>query len=170
MKQKQKQRIMNEKLLQDKRRLTLISHRGNINGRSLSDENQPLYIDEAIEAGYDVKIDLWFEKESNKFYLGNYEADYQVDVDWLGDRSTSLWIQCKNMDALSYFNEYEAEVSNQFNYFSHDLDIGVLTSHKYIWSTNLYDRGILVLPEVFKREPIETTMGICSYIIQYYNK
>ena len=38
--------------------MILISHRGNINGRSFKDENQPTYIDTAISAGYDVEIDI----------------------------------------------------------------------------------------------------------------
>ena len=72
------------------------------------------------------------------------------------------------MDALSYCNEYDDTISKQFNYFSHDVDMGVLTSHRYIWSTNLYNRGILVLPEVFGKEPFEGTIGICSDVIQNY--
>jgi len=46
--------------------------------------------------------------------------------------------------------------------------MGVLTSHSYIWSTNLYDRGILVLPEVFDKQPNEGTIGICSDAIKQY--
>ena len=39
--------------------MKLISHRGNLNGRIPERENHPDYIDEAIEAGYDVEIDIW---------------------------------------------------------------------------------------------------------------
>jgi hypothetical protein len=37
-----------------------ISHRGNIDGKKPHLENNPTYIDEAIDLGYDVEIDLWF--------------------------------------------------------------------------------------------------------------
>ena len=150
--------------------MILISHRGNINGRLVPFENQPNYIDTAIAAGYDVEIDVWYEVESGKLYLGHDKADYQIDIDWLDERREKLWIHCKNMDALSYFNKIHLQIGSEYNYFSHDKDIGVLTSYGYIWSTNSYDNGILVLPEVFKKTPIDTTIGICSDIIQNYKK
>lgn len=146
--------------------MILISHRGNINGKNTKRENHPSYIDEAIEAGYDVEIDIWYLE--GRLFLGHDSPDYLVDIHWLENRSNKLWIHCKNMDALSYFNEYEWNKSIHFNYFSHDVDMGVLTSHSYIWSTNLFDRGILVLPEVFNREPFEGTIGICSDVIENY--
>ena len=150
--------------------MILISHRGNINGRLVPFENQPNYIDTAIAAGYDVEIDVWYERESGKLYLGHDKADYQIDIDWLYERSDKLWIHCKNMDALSFFNKSHLQIGTEYNYFSHDKDMGVLTSYGYIWSTNLYDNGILVLPEVFEKTPIEKTIGICSDIIQNYKK
>ena len=150
--------------------MILISHRGNINGRLVPFENQPNYIDTAIAAGYDVEIDVWYEKESGRLYLGHDKADYQIDIDWLYERSDKLWIHCKNMDALSFFNKSHLQFGTEYNYFSHDKDMGVLTSYGYIWSTNLYDNGILVLPEVFEKTPIEKTIGICSDIIQNYKK
>ena len=150
--------------------MILISHRGNIEGRRVPFENQPNYIDTAIAAGYDVEIDVWYERESGKLYLGHDKADYQIDIDWLYERSDKLWIHCKNMDALSFFNKSHLQIGTEYNYFSHDKDMGVLTSYGYIWSTNLYDNGILVLPEVFEKTPIEKTIGICSDIIQNYKK
>jgi len=146
--------------------MILISHRGNIDGKNTERENHPSYIDAAIEAGYDVEIDIWYLE--GRLFLGHDSPDYLVDINWLENRSNKLWIHCKNMDALSYFNEYEWKKSIQFNYFSHDEDLGVLTSHSYIWSTNLYDRGILVLPEVFDKEPNGGTIGICSDVIEKY--
>ena len=146
----------------------LISHRGNLRGKNTERENHPSYIDEAIQAGYDVEIDIWYLE--GRLFLGHDSPQYIVDIHWLENRSPSLWIHCKNMEALSYFNDYEWKKSNQFNYFSHDVDMGVLTSHSYIWSTNLYKGGILVLPEVFNREPMETTIGICSDVIENYRK
>jgi len=42
--------------------MILISHRGNINGRFESWENEPTYIDKAIAEGYDVEIDIWHKE------------------------------------------------------------------------------------------------------------
>jgi hypothetical protein len=71
------------------------------------------------------------------------------------------------MDALSQLNELDSNGS-KLNYFSHEEDLGVLTSRGYIWSTNLYKRGILVMPEVFDKEPNENTLGVCSDYIKNY--
>lgn len=148
--------------------MILISHRGNINGKNVEMENHPSYIDTALNLWYDVEIDVWYI--DGVLFLGHDEPQYEVSLEWLELRSPSLWIHCKDMNSLSYFNEYSNTKSNQFNYFSHDADMGVLTSHNYIWSTHLYDKGILVLPEVFNREPVEGTIGICSDVIQNYKK
>ena len=49
----------------------LISHRGNIDGRNVEYENNPNYIEAAINLGYDVEIDVWFI--DGKFMLGHDE-------------------------------------------------------------------------------------------------
>jgi hypothetical protein len=88
-------------------------------------------------------------------------------LDLLTNFYNKLWIHCKNMDALSYLNELDSNGS-KLNYFPHEDDLGVLTSRGYIWSTHLYKRGILVMPEVFNREPNKDTLGVCSdYITKY---
>ena len=145
--------------------MKLISHRGNLNGPNKERENHPDYIYEAIQAGYDVEIDVWWV--DGKFKLGHDEPQYDFPFDLFNNFYNKLWIHCKNMDALSQLNELDSNGS-KLNYFSHDEDLGVLTSRGYIWSTHLYDRGILVMPEVFNREPKETTFGVCSdYITKY---
>jgi hypothetical protein len=71
------------------------------------------------------------------------------------------------MDALSVLNNLDPS-GNKVNYFWHENDLGVLTSKSYIWSTALFNRGILVMPELFNKQPIETTLGICSDYIEKY--
>ena len=48
--------------------MKLISHRGNINGKIEKFENNPNYIDTAIEQGYDVEIDLRLERENSDWH------------------------------------------------------------------------------------------------------
>lgn len=146
--------------------MILISHRGNIDGKQLDRENRPDYIVDAILSGYNVEIDVRYV--DGKIWLGHDEPQYETTIEWLSSYSKLLWIHCKDMNSLSFFNEYSEFKCREFNYFSHDLDMGVLTSHNYIWSTNLYERGILVLPEIFNRTPIKGTLGICSDVIQNY--
>ena len=147
--------------------MKLISHRGNLNGPNPERENHPDYIYEAIQAGYDVEIDVWWV--DGKFKLGHDEPQYDFPFDLFNNFYPKLWIHCKNMDALSQLNELDSNGS-KLNYFSHEEDPGVLTSCGYIWSTNLYKRGILVMPEVFSKKPIETTLGVCSDYIKNYKK
>ena len=85
--------------------MKLISHRGNIRGKNTERENQPRYIDEAIEAGYEVEIDIW--EIDGKLYLGHDSPLYDVDFDWLSEIRKKIWIHCKNHNALLYFNELE---------------------------------------------------------------
>jgi hypothetical protein len=143
--------------------MIFISHRGNLDGSNPLEENHPEYIKKAIIRGYDVEIDIWYL--DCELWLGHDKAQYKVSPSWISFYSPSLWIHCKNMDALSYFNTSPYD----YNYFSHDIDHGVLTSFKYIWSTNLYDNGILVMPEKYNKNPIKGTIGICSDYIEKYS-
>ena len=145
--------------------MILISHRGNISGPNPEKENHPEYILAALQAGYDVEIDVWFE--NGKFMLGHDEPQYEFPFGLIQNYHNKLWIHCKNMDALSKLHELDS-VGSKLNYFMHESDLGVLTSRNYIWSTNLFDKGILVMPEAFNKEPIETTLGVCSDYIEKY--
>ena len=145
--------------------MKLISHRGNLSGPNPEQENQPEYIAEALQAGYDVEIDVWFKDD--KFMLGHDEPQYEFPFELIDQHYPKLWIHCKNIDALSKLNELDPNGS-KVNYFWHENDLGVLTSKSYIWSTNLINNGILVMPELFDKQPIETTMGICSDYIKNY--
>jgi hypothetical protein len=145
--------------------MILISHRGNISGPNPEQENHPDYIWAALQAGYDVEIDVWFE--NGKFMLGHDEPQYEFPFELIDKNYPKLWIHCKNMDALSVLNNLDPS-GNKVNYFMHESDLGVLTSKGYIWSTNLFNRGILVMPEVFNTEPNEKTLGVCSDYIEKY--
>jgi hypothetical protein len=145
--------------------MKLISHRGNISGPNPERENQPEYIFEALQAGYDVEVDVWFE--NGKFMLGHDKPQYEFPFELLDKNYPKLWIHCKNMEALSTLNILDQN-GDKINYFMHENDLGVLTSKGYIWSTALFDRGILVMPEIFNKEPNEKTLGVCSDYIEKY--
>lgn len=147
--------------------MILISHRGNISGPNPERENHPEYIFEALQAGYDVEIDVWFV--DGKFMLGHDEPQYEFPFELLDKNYPKLWIHCKNMEALSKLNELDP-IGAKVNYFMHETDLGVLTSRNYIWSTNVFDRGIVVMPETFNKEHIQSILGICSDYIQNYKK
>jgi len=145
--------------------MKLISHRGNLEGPNPEKENHPDYIYEALQAGYEVEIDVWWV--DGKFKLGHDGPQYDFPFDLFSNFYTKLWIHCKNLESLSQLNNLDSNGS-KLNYFFHEGDLGVLTSKGYIWSTNQCERAVLVMPETFNQEPNEKTFGVCSdYVVNY---
>ena len=64
-----------------KHEMKIISHRGNIEGPNSSTENFPDQINDCINRGYDVEIDLRII--DNIFYLGHDTPDHIVEFEWL---------------------------------------------------------------------------------------
>jgi len=58
-----------------------ISHRGNLAGPMPEFENRPDYIDNALDLGFDVEVDLW--SYDNKFFLGHDEGGDSNDENGL---------------------------------------------------------------------------------------
>ena len=147
--------------------MILIAHRGNTNGRFESYENKPNYIDNAISEEFDVEIDIWYK--DNTLWLGHDNPNYSVDIKWIQHRQEKLWIHCKNIEAMVYFN---SDLVNQYNYFWHENDTMTLTSNKYIWAypgKQPIKNSIAVMPEMYK-DNIENCIGICSDYIEKYKK
>ena len=141
--------------------MILISHRGNINGKNLNIENHPSYIDKAIEAGYDVEIDVWYLE--GRLFLGHDSAQYIVDIHWLENRSPSLWIHCKNIKALETLKELDS-MGRHINYFWHEEDDFTLTSKNFIWTypgQRVCNKSVLVVDDARKYSR-QICFGLCS--------
>lgn len=146
--------------------MILISHRGNINGRFESLENEPAYIDKAMSGGYDVEVDVWYK--DNLLWLGHDKPEYEIDFHWLKDRISKLWIHCKNIEAIEWFNSSQYD----YHYFWHQEDTLTLTSKKYIWAypgNQPIKNCIAVMPELYN-DSINLCVGICSDYIKNYKK
>jgi hypothetical protein len=144
--------------------MILISHRGNTSGQLKSWENKPVYIDKTISEGFDVEIDIWMIKDL--FYLGHDEPQYEIGISWINDRSNVLWVHCKNIEALEFFNKFNYNI----NYFWHQKDIVTLTSKKYIWAypgKQPIKNSIAVMPEIMN-DDVSKCVGICSDFIKEY--
>jgi hypothetical protein len=144
--------------------MILISHRGNINGKIVEKENHPSYIDEAINLGYDVEIDMWWI--DGKTYLGHDVPQYEVDDEWLTERINKLWVHCKNIELLNWIR------STTLHYFWHEEDTLTLTSKNQIWAypgKQPILGSIAVMPEINK-DNISLCIGICSDYIKNYKK
>ena len=145
-------------------KIILISHRGNAHGPFPLMENNPEYIDTTILLGYNVEIDVWVIEGT--FHLGHDEPQYGVSLDWLNERKDKLWIHCKNIEAVEWFNS----LFGTYNYFWHQEDTVTLTSKNYIWAypgKQPIKNSIAVMPEL-NNDPLDTCIGICSdYIMKY---
>ena len=145
--------------------MILISHRGNVEGKNLERENHPDYIDEAIALDYDVEIDIWMIK--GVLFLGHDEPQYNIIQQWIHERFDKLWIHCKNIEAIEWFNMFDG-----FNYFWHENDTLTLTSRGAIWvypGKQPIKGSIAVMPEIYN-DNLDNCLGICSDYIQNYKK
>ena len=114
--------------------MIIISHRANINGIEKHRENNPRYIDECIELGFDVEIDL--RVKNNQLYLGHDYAEYEISLDWLLKRKESLWVHIKEYDALIKILDYK----QQIRFFCHESDKYTLLSNGLVWCHDLTNK------------------------------
>ena len=146
--------------------MILISHRGNINGPEPKYENSPVRIDECINAGYDVEIDL--RHLNGNLYLGHDTLQYKIDESWLLQRNKNLWVHCKDKDAFHY-----ALKTRKLNCFWHDNDDYTMTSWGFVWAYPGKEPAgpqcIAVMPELHFPTPFivkQTYYGVCSDVIE----
>jgi hypothetical protein len=119
----------------------------------------------AIKKGFDVEVDV--RLIDKVLYLGHDEAQYGVDLKWFLDRKDSLWIHCKNLEALQFFSGNE----DGFNYFWHQNDDFTLTSKNHIWTypnKALGKHSICVMSEHYTFDLPMTIFGMCSDYIEKY--
>ena len=145
--------------------MIFISHRGNINNQEPSYENNPNYILEAINLGYQCEIDVW--RLENSWMLGHDEPQYQVGENFL--LTKELWCHAKNLGAL------EGLLKLGTHCFWHQEDDYTITSKGIIWAypgKKLIESAICVMPE---RQTGNLRLevkcaGICSDFIEKYRK
>ena len=152
--------------------MILISHRGNIDSIIIKRENTQSYIQDAIDLGYDVEIDVWYVDflvhKSSPFWLGHDEPQCEVEVDWLLDRKDKLWVHCKNFEALTKLVETELRV------FYHKEEEYTIISDKHIWAHNLKSIDDKCIIPLLSKNELENwkqvkVHGICSDYIGLWN-
>lgn len=104
--------------------MIIISHRGNLDGPRPELENREETIISTISEGFDCEIDVW--KINDLLYLGHDGPDRETSLAFLTKYRPSLWIHCKNLEALLALKDI-------FNCFFHDKDVYTLTSKGFIW-------------------------------------
>ncbi len=146
--------------------MKLISHRGNLYGPEPEYENKKEYIQEAIDEGFEVEVDVWVDPYTQKAYLGHDSAEEEVELKWIVEKRNDLWIHCKNLYALYAFAVYRD--GKMFNVFYHQIDDFTLTSKNFIWTfpnNKVTDKSVIVcqsLTETNKYFKQNKAFGICS--------
>jgi hypothetical protein len=141
--------------------LILISHRGNLNGKT-DRENQPEYINEALDQGFDVEVDVW--DIFGSYFLGHDEPQYLVKKEFL--KNDKLWCHAKNIQGLYSMME------DDIHCFWHQEDDVTLTSKGYLWTypgKQLTKKSIMVVIDNSAPKLPEVT-GVCSDYIGDYNE
>jgi hypothetical protein len=137
--------------------MILISHRGNLNGKS-DRENSPDYIEEALSQGFDVEVDVWYD--GKQFWLGHDKPQYKVSEGFL--EHPNLWCHAKNIEGLYSMLE------DDIHCFWHQEDDVTLTSRGFFWTypgKELTESSIAVLPD---SKPTVKVKGICSdFIVRF---
>lgn len=140
--------------------MIFIAHRGNLNGPSKY-ENKPSYVKTALEAGYDVELDVWIYGLS--WYLGHDEARYLVNAAEINNEH--VWWHAKNIAAL------QSMIAMGWHCFWHQDDAHTLTSKGYIWThckMGSPEGSICVLPEQGTGKVHPNCAGICTdYPIEF---
>ncbi len=147
--------------------MILISHRGNVDGVKQHRENTLSYIEEAIQLGYDVEIDL--RVKGGKTFLGHDTPDHPVSLEWLEERKHKLWIHAKDVHALVFCKE------NNLKYFFHEKEEQTLISNGLIWTHDLDNvTRYSVIPLISDKlnlkdfSKFKNCHAICSDFVKHY--
>ena len=105
--------------------LRFISHRGNLVGPCPEKENSPEYVLTALEAGFDVEVDVRLG-EDGLWWLGRDVAQYTVPYSFL--LHPRLWVHAKNGAALRALS-----LDSRVHCYWHQGDDYTLTSRGLLW-------------------------------------
>jgi hypothetical protein len=148
--------------------MLLISHRGNLVGPNPSFENTQKYIQEALDKGFSVEIDL--RTLNGELHLGHDYAQHSIDSNFLVLNRGRLWVHCKDSTA------FEKAMQLQLNCFFHDSDDYTMTSFGYVWcypnKTPIGKMSVSVLPEkhIDINQIDKSLFAVCSdYVLTIKN-
>jgi len=140
----------------------IISHRGNLNGRKANEENHPEYLRNALKAGFNVEVDVWFVE--GKLLLGHDKPLYEINERFLTDER--MWCHVKNLSALE-----RLLLNKKINCFWHENDNYALTSKGQIWThkNNKINKNCIIMSNSVSINKLEC-FGICTDFPVKYQK
>lgn len=142
----------------------LFSHRGNITGMDLSKENSPEYIQNAINKGFHVVVDVWLVGKSH-LSLGSTQPHFPTTIDFL--KQNNILCRARSVETLEYL------LNKRIHCFIHGKDDHILTNGGLIWTAPgkpIIYRSIFTMPEHIFPDISSIAFincaGICSDRIQ----
>jgi hypothetical protein len=142
----------------------LISNKGNINGIVPERENSIQYVQEALDLGFLVVVDVFLIGQ-NQVATGCEVPQYSTTVEFL--KNTNIICRAQSIECLEFL------LSNQVHCFYHKHDRCSLTNGGLLWTrpgSNITKSCVFNLPEIIM--PDVTTIkdiecvGICSNFIK----
>lgn len=145
--------------------MLLISHRGNISGRNPERENTAKYIEEALNLGYWVEVDLWQDACSELFFGHDCYSGEKADKNLL--LNPKILAHCKDRFSLDFCWQ------NNLNFFFHEKDFLTVSSKGWVIAhseTKPTKNTIHMLPEIkgYSKESLKDCAGVCSDTISFY--
>ena len=135
--------------------MKVISHRGNLIGKDLKRENNPIYVKQLLQKGMDVEVDVWWAR--GKWFLGHDFPLHRVSKSFLS--LEGLWCHAKNQQALTKMIR-----KKKIHCFWHQNDDYTITSRGYIWTYPGKKTGhhavAVYLPRGKKK--LEGAFGVCT--------
>lgn len=145
--------------------MILIAHRGNLSGPNPDLENKPEYIQQALNQGYYVEVDVWLMQDDS-LMLGHEHPDNHTTLKFL--QQDRIVCHAKDPATLHYL------VRNNCHCFAHDKDEVVLTSEWWLWTFldgRITPHSIAVMPERSSEWDISGCLGICTdYVLKAKEK
>ena len=143
--------------------MKFISHRGNIDGPNPEWEHDPSRIEDVLNNGYDVEIDVW--KIGSKLFLGHDGPQFPIDYGFI--KNESLLCHAKNLEALEYMLKMD-----DVHCFWHQEDHYTITSNGYIVSYPGYavtPKTICMRPEAQSYTQLYgSAYAICSDYVEIF--
>lgn len=97
-----------------------IAKRGNFCGAKPSRENTIDYLKEAINRGYCIECDIWYDSKNDKFYLGHDKPEHVVYIEFLRDER--IFVHAKDLITYSKLIKYK-DVQCFYEYINYGYSI-----------------------------------------------
>ncbi len=142
--------------------MIFIAHRGNLNGADPERENTPAYIQKALDAGFDVEVDIWYKDDL--LWLGHDKPLITLPGSFYFHRK--IWFHAKDIKTFAFLAEGAA------NCFFHENDPVVLTTRGYLWVHPAHEEKINEIEnknkiiQVHPKKIIKGVGGYCADNIQ----